>query len=83
MLQPLQYILDNPDDIPMIPVGVTRYLQSNLNAGYIIETGQMGQLKAQGFSEQYILGYLAGCAKACQLIDEAELRLADLRDEEG
>lgn len=72
MLQPFQQLYDNPEDVPMIPLDVAEYIQARLNAGYLMQVGTTKWLMAQGYSESYIAGFLAGCQYGVQLVDDAE-----------
>lgn len=72
MLQAFKQLMENPEDVPMIPTDVAEYLQARLNAGYLMQVGTTKWLQQQGYSESYIAGFLAGCQYAVQSIDDAE-----------
>lgn len=82
MLQPFRNLVENPRDVPLIPRDVSEYLQARLNPGYLIQAKTVAMLHAQGFSESYIAGFLAGCQYAIQAIDDVDTVRAE-DDEDG
>lgn len=74
-LKPIQHLIDNPNDVPDVPRAVKEYLQVVLNYSYLSKTGKLGQLKRlEGFSDEFVLGFLAGCEHASALLDIMEMR---------
>lgn len=74
-LKPIQHLVDNPNDVPDVPRAVKEYLQVVFNYTYLSKTGKLGQLKRlEGYSDEFILGFLAGCEHASATIDMMELR---------
>ncbi|QGF19789.1 hypothetical protein MA1A_gp04 [Pectobacterium phage MA1A] len=74
-LKQIQHLLENPNDAPDdIPRVIKEYLQVVLNYSYLRKSGQLSQLKSAGYSEEYILGFLAGCEHGSQVIDNMEIR---------
>lgn len=74
-LKPIQHLIDNPNDVPDVPRTVKEYLQVVLNYSYLSKTGKLGQLKRlEGFSDEFVLGFLAGCEHASALLDIMEMR---------
>ncbi|MCS5736923.1 UNVERIFIED_CONTAM: DUF2717 domain-containing protein [Kocuria sp. CPCC 205274] len=53
---------------PAIPAIVAEYLLTILSSGYSFAVGNVTDLKEQGFSEQYILGYISAQEAAVQTI---------------
>lgn len=72
MLKPIQMLIEKPEDIPNVPRGVKEYLQASFNHTFFIESGQWGQLVAQGFSEQFIAGVVHGLMLASRTLDNME-----------
>ncbi|AUV61739.1 hypothetical protein HOS76_gp45 [Pseudomonas phage Henninger] len=69
MLPIVQHYINNPDDVPDIPPASAEYLNVRLNASYLIATGSVDELRKQGYSEQYIAGFLDGCHSATEIVD--------------
>ena len=74
MLKPLETIINNPDDKPYIPQAASDYIQGRLNASLLYTSGKIDELKKQGASESYILGFITGCEHASNLIDFMQFR---------
>lgn len=74
MLQPIKNVVDNPNDVPDIPLAVSEYLQTRFNFAYLEASGHMGLMRASGCSEAHILGFIQGLQYASNVIDEIELR---------
>lgn len=72
MLNPIKKYLENPEDIPNVPRATMEYLQVQFNAGYAIQSGLVNRLKAAGWSESYLSGFLAGLQYASQTLDDME-----------
>jgi hypothetical protein len=72
MLTQIKKHLENPQDIPNVPRAVSEYLQVQFNAGYAMQSGLINRLKAAGWSESYLAGYLAGLQYASQTLDDME-----------
>lgn len=77
MLKSLRNIVENPDEVPRIPVGVAEWIQAQLNGGYLMQTGVISRLKAEGYSEAFLAGFLAGAQYGCQIIDDADFVLQE------
>lgn len=72
MLTPIKKQMENPQDIPNVPRSVMEYLQVQYNAGYAMQSGLINRLKAMGWSESYLAGFLAGLQYASQTLDDME-----------
>lgn len=72
MLTQIQHYLDNPEDIPAIPRAASEFLQAHLNMAYLVRAGQLDELRAKGFSESAILGFLEGVNAAIEVIEMME-----------
>lgn len=72
MLTPLKKVMENPRDIPNVPRAVMEHLQVHFNAGFVMQSGVVNRLKAAGWSESYIAGFLAGLQYATQTLDDME-----------
>jgi len=81
MLQVFKQLQENPQDIPQIPKGVAEYLQTILNAGHLLQTRTIARLKSEGYSEEFLIGFLSGCQYACEQIDAAEA-MRDMYEED-
>ncbi|AXC34582.1 hypothetical protein HOT56_gp18 [Escherichia phage SRT7] len=73
-LKPIQHILENPNDVPDVPRLVKEYLQVVLNYSYLSKSNKLETLRASGFSEAYIAGFIAGCEHGSLVIDMMEIR---------
>ncbi|NBK20418.1 MAG: DUF2717 domain-containing protein [Spirochaetia bacterium] len=82
MLTPFQQIQENPEDVPVLTERQRQGLQARFNAGWHFETGTVAKLKSVGYSEEFILGYLAGLTKASSLLDDFESIRENLKEEE-
>lgn len=82
MIADIKHVLDNPNDVPDVPPIVMRYLQAVLSSEYITESGQLKALRAAGYSEQAIFGFILGTQYASKMLDEMEARKRMNRDEE-
>lgn len=82
MIADIKHVLDNPNDVPDVPPMVMRYLQAVLSSEYITESGQLKVLRASGYSEQAIFGFILGTQYASKMLDEMEARKRMNRDEE-
>ena len=82
MIADIKHVLENPNDVPDVPSSVMRYLQAVLTAECIIESGQLKSLRASGYSEQTIFGFILGAQYASKVLDEMEARKRMNRDEE-
>lgn len=82
MIADIKHVLDNPNDVPDVPPMVMRYLQAVLSSEYITESGQLKALRAAGYSEQAIFGFILGTQYASKMLDEMEARKRMNRDEE-
>lgn len=82
MIADIKHVLDNPNDVPDVPPMVMRYLQAILTSEYIVESGQLKMLRAAGYSEQTIFGFILGAQHASKVLDEMEARKRMNRDEE-
>lgn len=82
MIADIKHVLDNPNDVPDVPPAVMHYLQAVLSSEYITESGQMKILRAAGYSEQAIFGFILGTQYASKMLDEMEARKRMNRDEE-
>lgn len=82
MLQPFKQLIENPEDIPMIPPNVAEYLQARLNPGYLMQAGTVRWLHEQGYSENHIMGFLAGVQYAIQTIDDTETIRKQLQEDD-
>ena len=72
MLHQLQAIIDNPENVPQLSPLLREQLQARLNGGHLMTNGTIQWLKSQGFSEQYIFGFIAGMNSVCGLLDDSE-----------
>lgn len=72
MLKPLQDVLTYPENVPVLTKTQRDGIQARLNAGLQISSGTITALRKSGHSEEFILGYLAGLTKACDLLDDFE-----------
>ena len=72
MLTQIQHYIDNPDDIPAIPHEASQFIQARLNAGYLMRSGTIDELRRGGFSESAILGFLEGVNAAIEVIEQME-----------
>lgn len=72
MLSEIKHIIDNPEDIPAIPNATAQYLKARLNPAYLIRTGELDSLRASGFSEQAILGFIEGVSAIIEIIEIME-----------
>lgn len=70
MLEPMKRIYENPEDVPVLSEVQTQGIQARFNAGFLIESGEVSNLKKQGWSEEFILGYLAAMSKVCRTLDD-------------
>jgi len=75
MLSEIKHYIDNPDDVPSVPPAVQKYLQAQFSLDYIDAIGHMNIMRAQGNSEQVILGFLLGLRYASATIDIMGTRL--------
>lgn len=75
MLSEIKHYIDNPDDVPNVPPAVKKYLQAQFTLDYIDAIGHMNIMRAQGHSEQAILGFLLGLRYASATIDLMGTRL--------
>lgn len=82
MIADIKHVLDNPNDVPDVPPMVMRYLQAVLSSEYITESGQLKALRASGYSEQAIFGFILGTQYASKMLDEMEARKRMNQDEE-
>ncbi|WWT40689.1 hypothetical protein [Klebsiella phage 175002] len=82
MIADIKHVLDNPNDVPDVPPMVMRYLQAVLSSEHITESGQLKALRAAGYSEQAIFGFILGTQYASKMLDEMEARKRMNRDEE-
>lgn len=82
MIADIKHVLDNPNDVPDVPPMVMRYLQAVLSSEYITESGQLKVLRAAGYSEQAIFGFILGTQYASKMLDEMEARKQMNRDGE-
>lgn len=82
MIADIKHVLDNPNDVPDVPPAVMRYLQAVLTSEHITESGQLKALRASGYSEQAIFGFILGTQYASKMLDEMEARKRMNRDEE-
>ena len=82
MIADIKHVLDYPNDVPDVPPMVMRYLQAVLSSEYITESGQLKALRAAGYSEQAIFGFILGTQYASKMLDEMEARKRMNRDEE-
>lgn len=69
MLKAIQHYINNPDDIPDIPLASAEYLNARLNATYLIATGALDELRKLGYSEGHILGFIDGCNAATEIVE--------------
>lgn len=76
MLKPIRHLLDNPNDVPDVPRVVKEYLQSSYNHAYLRESGILKRMRAEGYSESHILGFIDGMGAASAILDEMEHRKA-------
>lgn len=82
MLHQFQSIIDNPETVPTFSPLQKEQLQARLNGGYLMTNGTVEWLKAKGYSEQYIFGYIAGMNAVCGLLDDWEFVSQNKHDEE-
>lgn len=82
MIADIKHVLDNPNDVPDVPPMVMRYLQAVLSSEHITESGQLKALRAAGYSEQAIFGFILGTQYASKMLDEMEARKRMNQDEE-
>ena len=82
MIADIKHVLDNPNDVPDVPPMVMRYLQAVLSSEYITESGQLKVLRAAGYSEQAIFGFILGTQYASKMLDEMEARKLMNREED-
>lgn len=82
MIADIKHVLDNPNDVPDVPPMVMRYLQAVLSSEYITESGQLKALRAAGYSEQAIFGFILGTQYASKMLDEMEARKRMNREED-
>lgn len=82
MLQSINHVLTNPDDIPDCPRATKEYLQVRFNHTYMMESGEYRQLRAAGYSEQFIAGIMHGLFLASRILDEIGVRKEQLSDKE-
>lgn len=80
MLTPFKKVMENPEDLPNVPRGVIEYLQVHFNAGFAMQMGEVNRLKAAGYSESYIAGWLAGLQYASQTLDDIETLRRELAE---
>lgn len=73
-LKPIQHLIDNPNDVPDVPRAVKEYLQVVLNFSYLSKSQKVAQLRAEGCSEEFIFGFIAGCDHAANTLDMMEIR---------
>lgn len=73
MLEPIQRVLDNPQDVPDIPLAAKEYLQTRFNHSFLDSTGHVSMMRKAGCSEAHILGFIEGLHYATRVIDEIEL----------
>lgn len=73
-LKPIQHLLENPNDVPDVPRGVKEYVQVVLNYSYLSKSNKLESLRAAGFSEAFIAGFIAGCEHGSQTLDMMEIR---------
>lgn len=81
MIEPVKYLLENPEDTPDIPYAVKEYLQGRFNYAYLEASGHLARLRSSGCSEAHILGFIQGLHYASNVIDEVELRKEQLEEE--
>lgn len=82
MLPQIKEILERgADSIPAIPAPVISYLQTVFSPSYQFAVGNVTDLKKSGWSEEYILGYLAGLESASQTIDQSIMAIEIDEDE--
>lgn len=72
MLQPINHIIQNPDDIPDVPRHVKEYLQVRFNFTYLDATSHMALMRKAGCSEAHMLGFIEGLTYASKVLDEME-----------
>lgn len=75
MLSEIKHYIDNPNDVPNVPPAVQKYLQVQFSLDYIDVIGHLHTMRAQGNSEQVILGFLLGLRYASATIDLMGTRL--------
>lgn len=72
MRRDIQQLITNPEDVPNVPKGVKSYLQATLSADYLDVSGHLEALKARGYSEAAIFGFIMGVQYSSKMLDEME-----------
>lgn len=81
MIKSIQEALTNDEQkVPHFSNGVIEYLQSRFNFTYQEADNQLFRLKQAGYSEAYIMGYVAGLNYASTIIDNAVRQREELKD---
>lgn len=74
MLSSIKHVIDNPNDLPDVPLSTVEYLQVRYNLAYLEQTGHIELMRRSGCSESHILGFIQGLQYASNVIDEIETR---------
>lgn len=73
MLNPINHVIQNPNDIPDVPHAVKEYLQVRFNFAYLDATSHMALMRKAGCSEAHMLGFIEGLTYASKVLDDMEL----------
>lgn len=82
MLHNINHVIQNPDDIPDVPLAVKEYLQVRFNFTYLDATSHMALMRKAGCSESHMLGFIEGLTYASKILDEMEA-IRRMQNEEG
>jgi hypothetical protein len=76
MLADIKRFFDDPENIPSISQEAATYLKARLNFSYLVGTGELDVLRAKGWSEASLLGFVEGASAACEIVQQMELYAA-------
>lgn len=82
MLNPINNVIENPQDIPDVPRAVKEYLQVRYNHAYLDVSGHTALMRRAGCSESHMLGFIEGLAYASKVLDDMELIREQLANDE-